>query len=55
MQGSVEANVAGCRRTAAERGLVGVWSWEAKIRDPQAGGAGLEVIASQAPWPTLNA
>ena len=54
MQGSVEANVAGCRLTAAERGLVGVWSWEAKIREnpPQ---ARLEMIASQAPWPTLNA
>ena len=35
----MEANVAGCRLTAAERGLVGVWSWEAKIRDPPAGEA----------------
>ena len=46
--------MAGCRRTAAERGLVGGWRWEAKIRDPPPQ-ARLEVIASQAPWPTLNA
>ena len=39
IEGSLDANVAGCGLTAAERGFVRVWSWEANIRDPPAGEA----------------
>ena len=54
MQGSLEANVAGYGLTAAERGLTFVCGVGRLIFEtpPQ---ARLEMMASQASWPTLNA